>query len=305
MITFLSGGTGTPKLIQGFRELIPDEEIAVIVNTAEDIWISGNHMSPDVDTVMYLFAGIIDTATWWGITGDTFVTHGEAVRLGAEEFITIGDRDRAVHIARGELLRSGKSLTEATIRICRTLGVAASVLPMADSPVASLVRTPGGWVHFQEYWIRSGGKTEITGVTRKWEIPPELTSQARDAIRKSDMVIVGPSNPVTSILPILECAGIRDLLAEKPVIAVSPFIGDRPVSGPAQALMKAAGLEPGSLATYALYRDLIDLFFQDIRDTVEVQGAVRADTLMTGRSRARDLAERILDEAGRLAGERR
>ncbi|MDD1718647.1 MAG: 2-phospho-L-lactate transferase [Methanoregulaceae archaeon] len=294
MITFLSGGTGTPKLLQGVRALVPDDGIAVVVNTAEDLWISGNHLSPDVDTVTYLFAGTLNTDTWWGMRGDTFVTHEEAKRLGADEFIAIGDRDRAVHIARGGLLRQGRTLTEATSDICRALGVRARVLPMCDTAVASMVRTPSGWVHFQEYWIRRRGEVDITEIVRRSEVPPVLTDKARRAILESEAVIIGPSNPVTSILPILECGGVRELLGKLPVIAVSPFIGDRPVSGPAYALMKAAGMKPGSYGTYRLYQDFTDLFVQDIRDTEEVPGAIKLDTLMTDTSRSRDLAERIL-----------
>ncbi len=294
MITFLSGGTGTPKLLRGFREILPDEEIAVIVNTAEDLWISGNHLSPDVDTLTYLFAGILDTDTWWGIRGDTFVTHHEAEKFGAGEYIAIGDRDRAVHIARGEMLRKGKSLTGATREICRMLGVGAEILPMSDTPVSSMVKTAEGWIHFQEFWIRSKGTIGISAVTRKSESPPVLTPEAVSAIRRSDAVIVGPSNPVTSILPILECRGTREELAKKPVIAVSPFIGDRPVSGPAYVLMMAAGMEPGSASTYDLYREFADIFIQDERDTGQVQGTIRMDTLMTDVTVARRLAGDIM-----------
>src|SRR5208337_3500736 len=118
MITFLSGGTGTPKLLRGVQKVMDRHEISVIVNTAEDIWISGNHMSPDVDTVMYLFAGVLNTDTWWGMRNDTFTTHDEILHMGLGEYIAIGDRDRAVHIARGNMLREGTRLTNATRTLC-------------------------------------------------------------------------------------------------------------------------------------------------------------------------------------------
>ena len=114
LITVLSGGTGTPKLLRGLRRLLPDPDLAVVVNTAEDCWLYGNHLSPDVDTVLYLFAGLLDTQTWWGIRGDTFATHEMAKQLGVDAFITVGDRDRATHIRRAELLLEGRSLTSAT-----------------------------------------------------------------------------------------------------------------------------------------------------------------------------------------------
>ncbi|MDK2915983.1 MAG: 2-phospho-L-lactate transferase [Euryarchaeota archaeon] len=294
MITFLSGGTGTPKLLRGMRELLDERDIAVVVNTAEDTWLSGNHLSPDVDTVMYLFAGILDTSRWWGIKNDSYVTHDLLARLGIDEFIAVGDQDRAVHVARGEMLRSGMTLTEITRTLCRTLGVRATVLPMTDSAVTTYVRTALGEMHFQEYWVKHRGDVAIDGVVRKFDEPPVATDDVIAAIEGSDAVVVGPSNPVTSISPILECAGVREALRRQHVIAVSPFIGDAPVSGPAAALMRAFGKEPSSAGTYSLYEEFVDVFIQDIRDPVELEGALRQDTLMVNRGKSLDLAKSIL-----------
>jgi len=294
MITFLSGGTGTPKLIRGVRSLLPDKEIAVVVNTAEDLWISGNHLSPDLDTVMYLFAGLADTATWWGITGDTFATHDALTAWGGEESLKIGDRDRAIHILRGGMLRRGMRLTEAQGLISRRLGVEATLLPMADTPVTTLLDTDLGLLHFQDYWVKHRGTPRVKEVVRRFPEPPKATPEVIRAIGKSDGVVIGPSNPVTSISPILECAGVVEALKEKFVVAVSPFIGDRPVSGPAADLMKAWGSEPTSRGTFDLYRDLLDVFVQDIRDPVKVDGAIRFDTLMRDRPVSEALAREIL-----------
>ena len=172
MITFLSGGTGTPKLLRGMQKVMDRHEIAVIVNTAEDLWISGNHISPDVDTVMYLFAGILNTETWWGVRNDTFTTHDEITRLGIDEFIAVGDKDRAVHIARGEMMRNGMRLTNATKILCERFGVRETVLPMTDTEVTTQVKTDLGLIHFQEYWVRAKGKIEIQGVVRKFQRAP-------------------------------------------------------------------------------------------------------------------------------------
>ena len=144
MITFLSGGTGTPKLLRGMQKVMDRHEISVMVNTAEDIWISGNHISPDLDTVMYLFAGVLNTDTWWGIRNDTFTTHEEITRMGLDEFIAIGDRDRAVHIARGDMLRDGMRLTNITKNLCDRFGVRENVLPMSDTEVTTRVKTESG-----------------------------------------------------------------------------------------------------------------------------------------------------------------
>lgn len=295
MITFLSGGTGTPKLLRGMLDLLDEQDIAVIVNTAEDIWLSGNHLSPDVDTVIYLFAGILDTDRWWGIRDDTTITHDLLRRLGVEEFITIGDQDRAVHVARAEMLRSGIRLTAATKTLRERLGVRATVLPMTDTPVTTYVTTDRGEMHFQEYWVKHRGGLAIEGVVRRSREPPVATPEVLEAIETSDAVVIGPSNPITSISPILECAGVREALRRHDsVIAVSPFIGDAPISGPAAALMLASGREPSSAGTYALYEDFVDTFIQDTRDPVEIEGAVRLDTLMLYRGKSLDLARSIM-----------
>ena len=294
MITFLSGGTGTPKLIRGIRRHISDAAITVVVNTAEDLWISGGHLSPDIDTLLYLFSGMLNTGTWWGIDGDTFRTHDELLRLGIDEYIAIGDRDRAIQIARGDLLNSGHSLTRATRILCERLGITASILPMTDQQVATLIRTGDRVIHYQEYWVRHRGSLPIDEVIRYAPVGPQATGEVLSAIEASDMVIIGPSNPVTSILPILECEGVVPLLMDAFVIAVSPFIGDAPVSGPAGALMRARGLTPDSRYCETLYHDLIDLFVQDIRDPVDVPGSLRLDTLMTGEEQSASLAHALL-----------
>jgi LPPG:FO 2-phospho-L-lactate transferase len=294
MITFLSGGTGTPKLLRGMQKVMDRHEIAVIVNTAEDIWISGNHISPDIDTVMYLFSGILNTDTWWGVRNDTFTTHDETTRLGLDEFIAIGDRDRAVHIARGEMLKNGMRLTNVTKVLCERFGVRETVLPMTDTEVTTQVMTDLGLIHFQEYWIRAKGKIDIQKVVRSYDVPPVATEEVLTTIGASDAVVIGPSNPITSILPILSCEGIKPALKDKFVVAVSPFIGHTPVSGPAGALMDAAGYDPSAIGTFNCYGGISDIFVQDIRDDVKVSHSVRFDTLMTDEDKSIAFARDVL-----------
>ena len=299
MITFLSGGTGTPKLLRGVQKVMDRHEISVIVNTAEDIWISGNYLSPDLDTVMYLFAGILNTETWWGVRNDTFTTHDEISRLGIDEFITIGDKDRAVHIARGEMLRNGMRLTNATKILCERFGVRENVLPMTDTEVTTRVKTALGLIHYQEYWVRSKGKIEIEQVVMSYKTPPSATEEGLAMIEASEAVVIGPSNPVTSISPILECEGIRHALRDTLVLAVSPFLGNTPFSGPAADLMRASGFEPSSRGTLDCYDGITDIFVQDIRDPVSVDNSVRLDTLMTSEEKSIALATEILKLARR------
>jgi LPPG:FO 2-phospho-L-lactate transferase len=276
------------------QKVMDRHEISVIVNTAEDIWISGNHISPDLDTVMYLFAGILNTDTWWGIRSDTFTTHEETTRLGLDEFIAIGDKDRAVHIARGDMLRNGTRLTNVTKILCDRFGVRENVLPMTDTEVTTQVKTDLGLIHFQDYWIRAKGKIDIQQVIQSFNERPVATDEGLAAIEASDAVVIGPSNPITSISPILTCDGIKTALREKFVVAISPFIGNEPVSGPAGALMRASGFEPNSIGTYNCYGGLTDIFVQDVRDHVVVSHSVRFDTLMTDEQKSIALAREIL-----------
>ncbi len=193
----------------------------------------------------------------------------------------------------GSLLRKGLTLTEATRQLCEKSGIRASIFPMTDAPVTTMVSSAGTLMHFQEYWVRHKGAVPIDAVKRIPDQPPAATGQVIDAIGNADAVVIGPSNPVTSILPILECVGTRSALKDKFVIAVSPFIGNTPFSGPAGALMQATGFEPSSLGTRELYRDFIDVFIQDVRDPIDVPGAVRLDTMMTDREKSYGLAAEI------------
>ncbi len=295
MITVLSGGTGTPKLLRGLRRVLPDRDLAVVVNTGEDCWVTGGHLSPDVDTVLYLCAGLLNEQTWWGIAGDTFSCHEALKALGEEEVVRIGDRDRAVQLLRGELLRRGLTLTAATGLVAARMEVGVRVLPMADLPYVTHVVVDGGRLHFQEWWVRHRGGLPPRGIAWEPATPPPATPEVLAAIREADAVVIGPSNPVSSIGPILACGGVREALRDAFVIAVSPFIGDAPVSGPAGALMATVGSEPTSRGVLALYREFCDVFVRDVRDPVEVPGAVRADTLMTDAARSETLAKVVLD----------
>lgn len=297
MITVLSGGTGTPKLIRGLRQILRDNEITVVVNTAEDLWMSGHYVSPDVDTVTYLFAGILNTDTWWGIKGDNLDTYHAMEKIGYKEPLPLGERDRATNITRTVFLNSGLTLTEATKKICEGYGISASILPMSDTEVTSYVVTEDdSLMHYQTYWVEKRGNVPIKGIRRVTSDGSELraTDAVINAIKNSDGVIIGPSNPVTSIGPILECAGVKDALEDTFVAAVSPFIGNRPVSGPAAALMTAWGYAPNSRGTYEVYKDVVDLFIQDVKDTVEVSQAVKLDTMMTNLKKSESLAWDIL-----------
>jgi LPPG:FO 2-phospho-L-lactate transferase len=235
----LSGGTGTPKLIMGLKELMKPEELSVVVNTAEDIWISGNYISPDVDSVLYTLADMIDEKRMWGIKGDRTVTYDYLIALGIKETLQVGDRDRAVHIFRSDLMREGASLSQATGELAKALGIMQHVVPMTDNEVSTMLYTPEGLMHFQEFWAERRGKPEIISILFGGLKEAKPSPGFLDLLEKEDTVLIGPSNPVTSIGPILKLPGVREKLAEKKVIAVSPLVGDKPVSGPIAKLMTA------------------------------------------------------------------
>lgn len=295
----LSGGTGTPKLLLGLRKLIPDEKITVIVNTAEDIMISGNLVSPDVDTVLYLFSGILDDARWWGIRNDTFHTYDVLKKMGISEKLMIGDIDRATHIFRSELMRNGVRLTQATIQLSTALRIRANVLPMCDEKVDSIIVTPHDEMHFQDFWVGKHGEPDVVDVKLKGVEFARLTSEVMKAFESDERVIIGPSNPITSIGPILSIEPMRSILLSKKVISISPIIGNAPVSGPAGKLMVAKGYPVSSNGVAEFYGDIIDIMVIDKKDTADEMDfpvkAVRADTMMTSISKSKALARCVME----------
>lgn len=300
MIVF-SGGTGTPKLLDGLREILPPEELTVVVNTAEDLWVSGNLICPDIDTVLYLLSDQIDRKKWWGIGDDSFVTYDRMQELGVTENMKIGDLDRATHIIRSNLLRRGASLTEATLKLASIFGINAKILPMSDDPIATYVETPEGTMHFQDFWIAKDGEPDVTGVDIRGVSEAKISPKVLEALKNDDKVLIGPSNPITSIGPIISLPGMRDILKNKIVVAVSPIIGGAPVSGPAGKMMQACGLEVSSMGVAEYYQDFLDIFVYDERDSAdefafERLGCrdTRADTLMTSTQKSKELAEIVV-----------
>jgi len=297
----LSGGTGTPKLLDGLKEILPSEDMTVVVNTAEDLWVSGNLISPDLDTVLYLFSDQIDRNKWWGIKDDTFKTHERMQELGVKECMKLGDKDRATHIIRSNLLRSGVSLTDATLKLASIFGIDTKILPMSDDPVSTYIETPEEIMHFQNFWVGRHGEPDVLGVDVKGVSKASISPKVIEALEKDDNVLIGPSNPITSIGPIISLPGMKNMLKQKNVVAISPIIGNAPVSGPAGKLMQACGLEVSSMGVAEYYQDFLDVFVFDERDRADEFAfeklgchAVRADTLMTSTEKSKELAEIVV-----------
>ncbi len=298
----LSGGTGTPKLLNGLRTLIPPKDLTVVVNTAEDIWISGNLITPDIDTVLYLLSDRIDTEKWWGVAGDTFRTHEIMKSSGCDEGMMIGDLDRATHIMRSDILRNGGTLTSAIRKLCGAYNIKSDILPMSDDTISTMITTPQGKMHYQDFWVKKHGDPDVLDVSMDGISDAAIAPAVLEALEADDEVLIGPSNPITSIGPILELPGMRNILEHKKVVAVSPIIGKEPVSGPAGKLMQARGFEVSSVGVAKCYQDIIDVFVIDDRDTADISDfddieceVVRADTLMRSVDVSMGLSKQILD----------
>ena len=275
MICVLSGGTGGAKFVDGLRQVMPAEDITLVVNTGDDLMWWGLYVSPDIDSITYVLSGLLSRERGWGVKGDTFLCLQAMGQLGEPTWFHTGDRDLAMHLLRSRLLAEGKTLSETTAVISQKLAVKARILPMSNSRVETRVDTPVGELSFEEYFVQRWYQDPVNSVKFAGASDAEPAPGVVDAIVNADAVLVAPSNPVTSIGPILAVPGIRDALtrAKGKIAAVSPIVGNAPVAGPAGILMQAQGL-PCSIAGVAkAYEDFLDILVCDTRD------ANAADTL--------------------------
>jgi LPPG:FO 2-phospho-L-lactate transferase len=300
----LAGGTGAAKLLRGLDALLERGAMTVVGNTGDDAEIWGLHVSPDLDTACYTLGGLLDEERGWGLRDESFRTLGEIVRFGEPTWFNLGDRDLATHLHRTRLLAEGRSLSEVTAKLAADLGVRHAVLPMSDQPVRTRVLGPDGWLGFQEYFVREKTQVEVRAVEYAGAPEARPAPGLVEAIGTADAVLVCPSNPVTSVGPILSVPGIVEALhsTRAPVLAISPIVGGRAVSGPAGRLMAARGLPVSALGIAQSYADWLDILMIDDEDaalapSIEAAGArpVVASTLMTGRVEEMRLARRVLE----------
>ena len=300
----LAGGTGAAKLLRGLNALVGPGTLGVIGNTGDDALIWGLHVSPDLDTVCYSLGGLIDEGRGWGLRDETFRTLGEIVRFGEPTWFNLGDRDLATHLHRTRLLSEGKTLSEATAKLARDLGVRHAVLPMSDQPVRTRILGPDGWLGFQEYFVREKAQVEVREVDYEGAVSAVPAPGVLDAIAAADAVLICPSNPVTSIGPILAVPGLSHALetTSATVLAVSPIVGGQAVSGPAGRLMAARGLEVSALGVAAAYAPWLDTLLVDTVDaalapSLEARGVrpIVTDAFMRDRKGEIALARRVLE----------
>ncbi|MBM4260638.1 MAG: 2-phospho-L-lactate transferase [Deltaproteobacteria bacterium] len=268
MIAVLTGGTGGAKLIEGLAAEVDPSELTIICNTGDDCVFHGLNISPDIDTILYTLAGLADTEKGWGVKGDTFTALEQLRRLGNDAWFNLGDKDLAMHITRTKLLREGLPLSAVTERLCLALGVRAMLVPMSDQTIESRVTTPRGEISFQEFFVKGRWAAEVTAVRFAGAEQSRPAPGVIEAIQSVSGIIICPSNPITSIGPILAVPGIRAALEQVtvPVVAVSPLIGKAAISGPAHKLMTACGFEATALGVAQKYRGLLKTLLIDHAD---------------------------------------
>ena len=292
-VVVLAGGTGGAKLARGMQEVVGAEDLVVIANTGDDVEMYGAYVSPDPDLVTFWLADRIDDRGW-GLRDDTFHVMDGLRELGVDVWFNLGDRDLAIGIERARALAAGTRLTEAHAAITRALGVRARVLPMSDNPVRTRVLAHDRWWPFQEFMIKGRGAGPVGGVEFRGGPAAPATPDVLDALASARATIIGPSNPVISIGPILATPGIRDALVESsaPVVAVSPLVRGEVVKGPTDAFMQWAGQPLSSDGIAASYAGVIDGLVADERtDAVAV---LETNVLMSNAEERRRLAEETL-----------
>jgi len=302
-ITALAGGVGASKFLLGLTRVMPPEEVTVIANTGDDIEMFGLRICPDIDTVTYTLAGVIDDRAGWGLRNDTFECLHGLGSYGEDTWFNLGDKDLATHIFRTDKLRQGKLVSEITLEVCRRLGVRSTILPMTDAYAPTRVMTDEGELHFQEYFVRRRCEPRVRSIRFDGIEAAKPAPGVLEAILDADGIIVCPSNPFISIGPILAVPGVRDALLETraKVVAITPIIGGKALKGPAADMLRDLGHEVSAGSVAAMYRDFLDLFIIDQsdsgleREVLELGIDTRiADTIMSSIEKKEELASFVL-----------
>ena len=300
----LAGGTGGAKLAAGMQDVL-DSGLSVVANTADDIEIAGVDVSPDPDLITYWLSGQIDERRGWGIKDDSFTVFDRLVALGLPDWFRLSDRDLATCLYRRIFVSEGGRRTDAQAQIARALGARAAVLPMSEDPVRTRVRTPDGWRDLQRYLVAEHAGAPVEGIELDGIAEATPTPEVLTAIAGADAIVIGPSNPVISIGPIVSMPRVRDAMAAAaaPVVAVSPYVAGQVVKGPTDLFMQAVGRPSTAAGVASLYEGLIDGMVCDPEDPDPAPERIRvfsAPTLMDGRAGRRSLAERTLEFASTL-----
>lgn len=300
-VVFFSGGVGGARLLQGMAQVLPPAALTAIVNTGDDLVHWGLNVSPDLDTVLYTLAGIADDARGWGLRDETFHALAAMQQLGEESWFSLGDRDLATHMTRTQALARGETLTQVTARLCRSLGVAQRVLPMCDQPRPTEIAThQKGLLAFQE-WLVKERAPRVQSV--HFEGEPDASAEVLAALSAADLIVIGPSNPFVSVDPILSLRGVRERIAGKRVLAVSPIVQGRAVKGPlADMIGSLLGRAPSAAAVAGHYGSLLSGFVVEHGDEADLGElpVLATSTVMKSSAERAELARQVLAFAQQL-----
>jgi len=300
-ITVLAGGLGGSRCVDALARAAGPEQVTAIGNVGDDLEMWELHVSPDLDTIMYTLAGLLDEERGWGVRGDTYEAMAVAEQAGRETWFTLGDQDAGVHILRTRLLKNGQPLSMVTGKLAEGLGLGVRLLPATDDRLRTKIQTPDGELDFQEWFVRRRHADRVDGVRFEGAEDARPAPGVLDAIKEADVVVIAPSNPFVSIQPILAVPGVEETLRTKHVAAVSPLVGGKALRGPLAEMMASLGHQPGAAGVRALYGDLVSTFVLDREDAVladGIPGAVVCDTVMVFPERRAEVGRGLLEAIG-------
>jgi LPPG:FO 2-phospho-L-lactate transferase len=306
-IVALAGGVGGAKLAHGFAQILPPEDLIVIVNTGDDFEHLGLYICPDLDTVCYTLAGLANPETGWGRADETWRTITDIERIGGPKWFRLGDKDLATHLERTRRLKEGQCLSQITKGFCGAWGIMHTVLPMSDQPVRTIVETDEGDLAFQEYFVHRRCEPRVKGFRFEGIESARPAAGVTEALEQAEAIVICPSNPWVSIGPILAVAELKSRIETKRVLAVSPILGGQAVKGPAAKMYRELGIEPTAVAIARHYEGLLAGFVLDKIDA-QLEADVRrlnmqtlvTDTLVRTSEERRRLAEDVLNFIGTL-----
>ncbi|MFH1327470.1 MAG: 2-phospho-L-lactate transferase [Candidatus Bathyarchaeota archaeon] len=307
MITILTGGSGSAKFVRGLSKVLSQEKITAVVNVGDNIELFGLYVCPDIDTIMYALAGVLDIKKGWGLEEDTFKLLEMLQRYGLETWFRLGDKDVATHIHRTFLLNRGHNLSQITKLLSTLLGIKAKILPATDERIETKVVTKSGRMHLQEFWVKRKAQDEVLDVIYEGIEEAKPAVNVLESIKNAEGIIISPANPVTSIEPILEVNGIREALIKRKekTLAISPIIGNDPVSGPAGKLIHSLGIEVSASSIAELYEDILGTIIIDNSDIALKEGiekigikCVATNTLMKSFDDEKRLADVAVEQLG-------
>jgi LPPG:FO 2-phospho-L-lactate transferase len=299
-ITVLAGGLGGSRCVHALSLAAGAENVTAVGNVGDDLEVWGLHVSPDLDTIMYTLAGLLDEERGWGVRGDTYEAMTVAEQAGRETWFTLGDQDAGLHILRTRMLKR-EPLSTVTRKLAEGLGVRVSLIPATDDRLRTKIRTPDGELDFQEWFVKRRHADRVDGVRFEGAAEARPAPGVLEAIGEADIVVIAPSNPFVSIQPILAVPGIEEALRARAVAAVSPLVSGKALRGPLAEMMSSLGHEPGAAGVRALYGDLVSTYLLDREDEAladEIPGAVVCDTVMVLPERRAEVGRGLLEAIG-------